>query len=116
ASFAVRLCDVYPDGRSMLVADSIARAQYRDGTDRAAPVEPDRTYTVTLRLPPTALTLLPGHRLRISVAGSNWPRFELNAGTGADHYEAEEAVAVRCIMFHGGETPSTLTVPVLEDR
>jgi predicted acyl esterase len=116
ASFAVRLCDVYPDGRSMLVVDSIARAQYRDGTDRAAPVEPDRTYTVTLRLPPTALTLLRGHRLRISVAGSNWPRFELNAGTGADHYDAASAVAVRCIVFHGGEAPSTLTVPVLGGR
>ncbi len=114
ASFAVRLCDVHPDGRSMLVGDSIARAQYRDGTDESAPVEPGKTYAVTLRLPPIALTLNPGHRLRISIAGSNSPRYELNPGTGADHYDAATAVAVKCTMFHGGEQPSTLTVPILE--
>jgi putative CocE/NonD family hydrolase len=114
ASFAVRLCDVYPDGRSMLVADSITRARYREGTDQPAPVEPGKTYSVTLRLPPIGLTLAPGHRLRISVAGSNAPRFELNPNTGADHFDAGTAVAVNCSLFHGGKEPSTLVVPVLE--
>jgi putative CocE/NonD family hydrolase len=113
-SFAVRLCDVYPDGRSMLVADSITRARYRDGTDQPAPVEPGKTYTVALRLPPIGLTLAPGHRLRISIAGSNAPRFELNGHTGADHFDAASAVAVNCTVFHGGKEPSTLVVPVLE--
>jgi predicted acyl esterase len=114
ASFAMRLCDVYPDGRSMLVADSITRAQYRAGTDEAAAVEPGMTYTISLRLPPTALTLGPGHRLRISVAGSNYPRYELNPNTGDDHYDAATAVPVKCTLFHGGEQPSSLVVPVLE--
>ena len=114
ASFAVRLCDVYPDGRSMLVCDSIARAKYRFGTDESAPVEPGKTYTLTLQLPPTALTLLPGHRLRISIAGSNDPRYERNPHTGADHYDPETAVAAACTVFHGGDQPSTLTVPVLD--
>jgi putative CocE/NonD family hydrolase len=113
-SFAVRLCDVYPDGRSMLVADSITRARYREGTDQPAPVEPGKTYTVELQLPPIGLTLAPGHRLRISIAGSNSPRFELNPNTGADHYDAATAVAVTCTLFHGGKQPSTLVVPVLE--
>jgi predicted acyl esterase len=116
ACFAVRLCDVYPDGRSMLVADSITRAHYREGTDKVAPVEPGTTYTVTLRLPPTALTLQRDHRLRISIAGSNYPRYELNPNTGADHYDSDRAVAVQCSVFHGGEPPSTIIVPVLEDQ
>ena len=116
ASFAVRLCDVYPDGRSMLVCDSIARAQFRKGTDATAPVEPGQNDTLTLRLPPTALTLVAGHRLRISIAGSNYPRYELNPHTGADHFDAATAVAARCSLFHGGEQPSTLVVPVLEGR
>jgi putative CocE/NonD family hydrolase len=116
ASFAVRLCDVYPDGRSMLVCDSIGRAQYRDGTDETAAVEREQTYKLTLRLPPTALTLAAGHRLRISIAGSNYPRFELNPHTGADHFDTATAVTVECSVFHGGETPSTLVVPVLEGR
>jgi predicted acyl esterase len=114
ASFAVRLCDVHPDGRSMLVADSIIRARYREGTDEPAPVEPGKTYTVALRLPPIGLTLTPGHRLRISVAGSNYPRFALNSNTGDDHYDSGKAVSVDCTLFHGGRQPSTLVVPVLE--
>jgi predicted acyl esterase len=114
ASFAVRLCDVYPDGRSMLVADSITRARYREGTDEPAPVEPGKTYTIELRLPPIGLTIPPGHRLRISIAGSNSPRFELNPHTGADHFDAGTAVAATCTVFHGGKQPSTLVVPVLE--
>jgi predicted acyl esterase len=113
ASLAVRVCDVDRTGRSMLVCDSIARARYRDGTDEAAPVEPGKTYTVSLALPPIGLTLVPGHRLRISIAGSNAPRFEINPHTGADHFDAGAAVPVRCTLFHGGDTPSTLTVPVL---
>jgi predicted acyl esterase len=114
ASFAVRLCDVYPDGRSMLVADSITRARYREGTDQPAPVEPGKTYTEELRLPPIGLTLAAGHRLRISIAGSNSPRFALNSNTGADHFDAGTAVPVACTVFHGGKPPSTLVVPVLE--
>jgi predicted acyl esterase len=98
----------------MLVCDSITRAQYRNGTDTAEEVEPGKTYTVTLHLPPTGLTLIPGHRLRISIAGSNSPRFELNTSTGADHFDAATAVAVTATLFHGGEQPSTLTLPVLE--
>jgi predicted acyl esterase len=114
ASFAVRLCDVYPDGRSMLVCDSIARATYRQGTDETAAVEPGQTYTLTLRLPPTALTVVAGHRLRISIAGSNYPRYELNSNTGADHFDAATAVAVKCSVLHGGAQASTLNVPLLE--
>jgi putative CocE/NonD family hydrolase len=114
ANFAVRLCDVYPDGRSMLICDSITRAQYRAGTDEPEPIEPGETYTLELRLPPTAQTLGTGHRLRISIAGSNYPRFELNSHTGEDHYNPRTAVATHCTVFHGGKTPSTLTIPVLE--
>jgi putative CocE/NonD family hydrolase len=113
-AFAVRLCDVYLDGRSMLVCDGITRARAREGTDEPAPVTPGTTYTTSLRLPPTALTLAAGHRLRISVSGSNYPRFELNPHTGADHYDAGTAVAVNCTLFHGGSQPSTLVVPLLE--
>jgi predicted acyl esterase len=96
------------------VCDSITRARCREGTDDPAAVEPAKTYTIALRLPPTALTLVPGHRLRISVAGSNHPRFELNAHTGADHFDPGTAVAVNCTIFHEGAQPSTLVVPVLE--
>ena len=50
---------------------------------------------------------------RISIAGSNYPRYELNSHTGDDHYDPKAAVAVNCSLFHGGEQSSTLIVPVL---
>ncbi|NLC57774.1 MAG: CocE/NonD family hydrolase [Armatimonadetes bacterium] len=115
ASFAVRLCEVYPDGRSMLICDGITRAKYREGTDHPAPVEPGRVYRATVALPPTAITIRPGHCLRVSVAGSNYPRFELNPHTGADHYDAATAVPARCTLYHDAERPSTLVLPVLEE-
>lgn len=113
ASFAARLCDVYPDGRSLLITDGITRAKYREGAERAVPVEPGKVYSTTFSLPPTAITLPPGHRLRLSLCGSNWPRFERNPQTGEDHYAAAEAVAARCTLYHDAARPTTLTLPVL---
>jgi putative CocE/NonD family hydrolase len=63
----VRLCDVYPDGRSMLVADGVRRTT---------------GGTVTVDLPPIAITFLRGHRLRLILSGSNYPRYELNPKPG----------------------------------
>jgi len=112
-SFAVRLCDVWPDGRSMLICDGITRAKYREGPDHAATVTPGQIYTVTLALPPTAITLADGHRLRVSIAGSNYPRFELNPHTGADRFNAEGAVPVQCTIYHDAARAAKVTVPVL---
>jgi predicted acyl esterase len=113
ASFAVRLCDVWPDGRSMLLCDGMTRAKYREGPDHAATVTPGEVYTASMSLPPTAITIADGHRLRVSIAGSNYPRFELNPNTGADRYSAEAAVPVQCTLYHDAARAAKLTAPVL---
>jgi predicted acyl esterase len=76
--FAVRLADVYPDGRSMLVIDGIQRTRFRESLERPEPMVPGRTHEVTVTLGPTAITFLPGHRIRVIVSSSNSPRFEVN--------------------------------------
>ncbi|MBM3498067.1 MAG: CocE/NonD family hydrolase [Armatimonadetes bacterium] len=114
ASFAVRLCDVWPDGRSMLICDGITRAKYRNGPAQAAPVEAGKVCSATVALPPTALTVAGEHRLRLSIAGSNYPRFELNAHTGADRYKAEDAVPAECTVYHDAGRPATLMAPALK--
>ena len=113
ASFAVRLCDVHPDGRSMLICDGITRAKYRNGPAQAAPVTLGEVYTATVALPPTAITLTEGHRLRVSIAGSNYPRFELNSHTGADRYRPVDAVPAKCSLYHDEGREMRLVVPVL---
>jgi len=107
---AVRLCDVYPDGRSMLVADGIWRLRYRNSLEREEWMEPGRIYRVTVPLPPTAQAFLEGHRIRVIVSSSNYPRFGLNSNMGSDEAEGSTAVATNHI-HHDPDHPSVLVLP-----
>lgn len=82
--FSVRLCDVYPDGRSMLVGDGILRARFHDSPEFADPqlLEPDSIYEIEVDLWSSAVTFARGHRIRVGIASSNYPRFEPNPNTG----------------------------------
>ncbi|MEI2810933.1 MAG: CocE/NonD family hydrolase [Nocardioides sp.] len=74
ASLSVKLCDVFPDGTSALIARATRDLRFRDSVHgQAQPLVPGEVYDVTLELDATAYQLLPGHRLRLSVAGSDWP-------------------------------------------
>ncbi len=109
ATFAARMCDVHPDGRSMLIVDGVTRAKYREGPGAALAVQPGQTYTATITLPPAAITIGDGHQLRVLIAGSNYPRFELNPHTGDDRFDPDTAVAAT-YTIHSGK----LIVPVLD--
>jgi len=88
--FCVRLTDVYPDGRSMLVSDGVMRMRFRNGTnatDTAAMV-PNQIYDCVIDLPNTAITFLAGHKLRVDITSSNYPRFNRNMNTGNAMYPA----------------------------
>jgi predicted acyl esterase len=85
---AVRLCDVYPDGRSMLVCDGIYRMRFANGFEPGDAIElvPGELYSVQIEMPNTALTFKQGHRIRVDVTGSNYPRFNRNMNTGGEMY------------------------------
>src|SRR5262249_47551577 len=85
--FTVKLCDVYPDGRSMLVTDGIRRASLRNGFEKREPLEAGKVYEVAVDLWSTSLVFNKGHRIRVAVSSSNAPRFEPNANTGEPHPE-----------------------------
>jgi putative CocE/NonD family hydrolase len=88
--FAIRLTDVYPDGTSVLVNDGIARMRFRNGFTAAdtSVIVPGQVYDCTIELPATAITFLAGHRLRIDISSSNYPRFNRNMNSGEDMYPA----------------------------
>jgi len=92
---AVRLTDVYPDGRSMLVLDGIRRARMRCGDDRECFTTPGEPVEITVDLWSTALVFNAGHRIRISVSGANSPRFEVNPNHGGDLNGGEPPVVAR---------------------
>ncbi len=100
---AVKLCDVQPDGRVFNVVDGIARV----------PIQSNDAQLVEVSVGNTAHVFLPGHRIRIEVAGSNFPRFDLNPGTGEASGEASMyAVAEHCLHW-GGRSGSALALPIV---
>ena len=86
--FTVKVLDVYPDGRAYNLDESIQRMRYRDGYDKPlAWMEPGKVYKVTLQPLTTSNYFAPGHRLRIEVSSSNFPRFDRNLNTGGNNYD-----------------------------
>ncbi|MER5362968.1 CocE/NonD family hydrolase [Streptomyces sp. NPDC002785] len=109
---AAKLVDVSPDGRAEILCDGI-RAGYAECAD--GPRLPGRTVEVTVRLGAVGHVFAPGHRVRLEVAGSNFPRFEVNPGTGGDPAEpwSRPCEMVATTLHHGRSRPSHLLLPVL---
>jgi predicted acyl esterase len=113
--FVVRLCDVYPDGRSMLVTDGVQRARFRDSLTEPELLTPEEVYLVTIVLPETAHTFLEGHRIRILVTSSNYPRFARNPNNGEYFVKPDEMDKVNVALnsiYHDASHPSRLLLPV----
>ena len=80
--FAVKICDVYPDGSSILITDGILKARFREGFGREVLMAPGKTYELLVDLWSTSYIFNRGHRIRVSVTSSNWPRFTPNPNNG----------------------------------
>jgi len=109
---AVRLTDVTPDGRSMLILDGIQRARMRCGDDRECLLVPGVPTEVSVDLWSTAMVFNAGHRIRIDVSGSNSPRFEVNPNTGESLEGPQRGVVARPDLLFGPDHPSRIELPV----
>jgi putative CocE/NonD family hydrolase len=115
--FTVKVLDVYPDGRSYNLDESIQRMRYRDGYDKP-PVwmEKGTVYKVTLQPLNTSNYFAPGHRLRIEVSSSNFPRFDRNLNTGGNNYDESKGAVAHNTVHHSKQYPSSLTITVVKAR
>ena len=113
--FTVKVLDVYPDGRAYNLDESIQRMRYRDGYDKP-PVwmEAGRVYKVTLQPLTTSNYFAPGHRLRIEVSSSNFPRFDRNLNTGGNNYDESTGVMAHNVVHHSKQYPSQIIVTVVK--
>ncbi len=113
--FTVKVIDVYPDGRAYNLDESIQRMRYRDGYDKP-PVwmEAGKVHKVTLQPLTTSNYFAPGHRLRIEVSSSNFPRFDRNMNTGGNNYDETQGVVARNVVHHSKQYPSQITVTVVK--
>lgn len=112
--WSVRVTDVYPDGRSILVTDNILKARHRHGFDREDSLIPNVPDTFNIDLWSTAWVFNTGHRLRIIISSSNYPRFEKNPNTGAPFRRNDPNFVVATQkIYRTQEMPSHLLLPVL---
>jgi putative CocE/NonD family hydrolase len=113
--FTVKVLDVYPDGRAYNLDESIQRMRYRDGYDKPlAWMEKGKVYKVTLQPLTTSNWFAPGHRLRIEVSSSNFPRFDRNLNTGGNNYDEWAGVVAKNTVHHSKQYPSSVTITVVE--
>jgi len=107
--FTAKLCDVYPDGRSMLLRDGALRAACRESFSKPAPLEPGRIYQFNIDLGSTSIIFNKGHCIRVDISSSNAPRFAVHPNVWG---EGAPQVATQTV-YCGGERASAVILPVV---
>jgi putative CocE/NonD family hydrolase len=114
--FTGKLVDVAPGGRAELVTDGILRVRYRDARDEPRLLDPDEVVELEIDLGATAYVFPAGHRVRLDVSSSNFPRFDRNTNTGGAiaGESIEEALPARNVVHHRRAHPSHVVLPVVD--
>lgn len=113
--FVARLIDVHPDGRALGVVDGIVRARFRNGQDAAEQITPGEVVEYTIDLWATSWLFRAGHRIRVDIASSSYPNWDVNgggAGNNAELAPSDRRVATQKIL-HSAAYPSHITLPVV---
>jgi putative CocE/NonD family hydrolase len=110
--FVARLVDVYPDGRAYNLTDGILRARYRDGATESLLVR-GRPYLFNIDLWATSNVFKAGHRIRLQVTSSNFPRWDRNPNTGHPFGQDAELCTAEQTILHDREHPSHVVLPLV---
>ena len=117
--FTAKLVDVhppnagFPGGFDLNIADGIVRARFRDSLKQEKLMRPGTVYPFTVKLYPTANVFKKGHRIRVDISSSNFPRFDVNPNTGEPLAEHRRTVTANNTILHDREHPSHLVLPVI---
>lgn len=112
--FTVKLLDVYPDGRAYNLDETIQRMRYREGYNKPiAWMQAGKVYKVTLQPMTTSNYFAAGHRIRLEVSSSNFPRFDRNLNTGGRNYDETKSVIARNAVHHSRQYPSVVKITVV---
>ena len=110
--FTAKLVDVWPNGLAQNLTEGILRARYRNSQEKPEMMNPGEVYKLTVDLWATSNVFLAGHRLRLEVSSSNFPRFNRNTNTGEDPGRATRLIKATNTVYHDSEHPSALVLPV----
>jgi predicted acyl esterase len=113
--FGFRLTDVYPDGRSMLLVDNIQRMRFRSGfhTADTASMQNGQVYEIDIPIRDMANTFLAGHRIRIDITSSNYPRFNNNLNNGGKMYSTGDTLTAHNVVYLNNSQASFVELPLL---
>jgi putative CocE/NonD family hydrolase len=113
--FTAKLVDVLPDGRAFIICEGVVRARYRNGLKKPEFLEPDKVYTFDIVVGSTAVLFQSGHRIRLEISSSNFPRYDPNPNTAGEIAVERNPVKASQHVWHNREYPSALILPVLPD-
>ena len=111
--FTAKLIDVYPDGRAINLCDGLLRLRYRHGLDHAVASKPGEVYAIVIETGATSNVFKAGHRVRLEVASSNFPRFDRNPNTGTPIADEKLLQPATETVYHGRQHPSYVLLPVI---
>jgi uncharacterized protein len=111
--FTAKLVDVWPNGFAQNLTEGIVRARYRDSREKPALMNPGEVYKFTIDLWATSNVFRQGHKLRLEISSSNFPRFDRNLNTGRSAASTSACVTAMNTILHDAEHPSALVLPVV---
>ena len=114
--FTIKLIDVYPDGRAYNLDETIQRVRYREGYKKEVFMEPGKVYEVDMTPMSTSNYFAKGHRIRIEISSSNFPRFTRNLNTGGNNFDESEGVIAHNKIFHDKAHPSQIKLPIIKSE
>jgi putative CocE/NonD family hydrolase len=111
--FTATLTDVNPDGRAIHICEGIRGVAFRDSLEHPTPIEPGKVYPLSISLWETSMVFKAGHRIRLEVSSSNFPRYARNQNTGLPLGTSAEMRKAQQRIYHDADHPSRLILPVI---
>ena len=109
----IKIIDVYPDGTAYNLEETIQRVRYREGYDKQVFMDKNKVYKVDLTPMATSNYFKKGHRIRIEISSSNFPRFSRNLNTGGDNYDETNSIIALNKIHHSKRYPSNIKLPFI---
>ncbi|HEX4487004.1 MAG TPA: CocE/NonD family hydrolase [Terriglobales bacterium] len=113
--FTGKLVDVWPNGYAQNLTEGILRMRYRSSQEKPELIKPGTVYPITIDLIATSNVFLAGHKLRLEISSSNFPRFDRNLNTGEEQAHATRMVKAINTAWHDQHHPSALVLPVVPE-
>jgi putative CocE/NonD family hydrolase len=111
--FTAKLVELRPDGYARIIEDGIAKTRFREGFEKKVTMIPGSIYEIEIKIGTTAILIPKGHRIRLEISSSNFPKYPRNANTGIKETDAVNYVKAKQTIYHSPKFPSRLVLPVV---